>query len=54
MDPSRGWSPSAAPQPPDLRAIAVHLLPVTKLNWASTDSLSEGIALAYGGQAFTS
>ena len=36
--------------PPDLKALAVHILSLTKLNWASTDSLcAEPITTKYAG-----
>jgi predicted HTH transcriptional regulator len=43
--------PEGLPQsPPDLRTIAVHALSLTKLNWASTDSLcAEPITIKYAG-----
>lgn len=43
--------PSGIPNPkPDLKALAVHILSLTKLNWASTDSLcAEPITTKYAG-----
>lgn len=43
--------PSGVPNPaPDLKALAVHILSLTKLNWASTDSLcAEPITTKYAG-----
>lgn len=43
--------PENAPHsPPDLKALAVHILSLTKLNWASTDSLcAEPITTKYAG-----
>src|SRR5690242_19602033 len=43
--------PNAAPAAaPDLRALAVQVLSLTKLNWASTDSLcAEPITVKYAG-----
>lgn len=42
--------PDGRPQRPDLRAIAVQVLSLTKLNWASTDSLcAEPITIKYAG-----
>ena len=42
--------PDGSRQPPDLRAIAVHVLSLTKLNWASTDSLcASPITTKYAG-----
>lgn len=42
--------PDARPLPPDLRAIAVQILSLTKLNWASTDSLcAEPVTTKYAG-----
>lgn len=41
---------SVPPAPPDLRSLAVQLLSLTKLNWASTDSLcAEPITIKYAG-----
>jgi argonaute-like protein implicated in RNA metabolism and viral defense len=38
------------PAPPDIRSLAVQLLSLTKLNWASTDSLcAEPITIKYAG-----
>ncbi|NJR74873.1 MAG: hypothetical protein HC773_17030 [Scytonema sp. CRU_2_7] len=43
--------PQNAPNsPPDLKALAVHILSLTKLNWSSTDSLcGEPITIKYAG-----
>ncbi len=43
--------PENAPDsPPDLKALAVHVLSLTKLNWSSTDSLcAEPITTKYAG-----
>ncbi len=43
--------PEKTPQPPpDLKALAVQILSLTKLNWASTDSLcGEPITTKYAG-----
>jgi predicted HTH transcriptional regulator len=42
--------PDGRPQPPDLRTFAIHILSLTKLNWASTDSLcAEPITTKYAG-----
>ncbi len=42
--------PDAHSHPPDLRAIAVQVLSLTKLNWGSTDSLcGEPITTKYAG-----
>jgi predicted HTH transcriptional regulator len=42
--------PGAPPGPPDLRAIAAQILSLTKLNWASSDSLcAEPITTKYAG-----
>lgn len=42
--------PDGRPQPPDMRAVAVQVLSLTKLNWASTDSLcAEPITTKYAG-----
>jgi predicted HTH transcriptional regulator len=39
------------PSPPDLKSFAVHALSLTKLNWASTDSLcAEPITIKYAGR----
>jgi hypothetical protein len=39
-----------SPSPPDLRSLAMQLLSLTKLNWASTDSLcAEPITIKYAG-----
>lgn len=44
------WPKGLPPSPPDLRSIAVQLLSLTKLNWASTDSLcAEPITTKYAG-----
>ena len=41
---------NSTPMPPDLRSIAVQILSLTKLNWASTDSLcGEPITTKYAG-----
>ncbi len=46
VDRPEGFSPA----PPDLRSIAVQILSLTKLNWASTDSLcGEPITTKYAG-----
>lgn len=42
--------PQAPNSPPDLKALAVHILNLTKLNWSSTDSLcGEPITIKYAG-----
>jgi hypothetical protein len=42
--------PGAPPNPPDLRSAAVQILSLTKLNWASSDSLcAEPITTKYAG-----
>jgi hypothetical protein len=44
------YAPGAPRQPPDLRALASQVLGLTKLNWASTDSLcAEPITTKYAG-----
>jgi hypothetical protein len=43
-------APNAVPTRPDLRALANQVLSLTKLNWASTDSLcAEPITTKYAG-----